>query len=295
MQGWIKLHRQLIDKPIWLNSTPEQKAVLITLLCMVNHEPKKWMFGGEVYEVQPGQCITSVKSIAEKCGEGVTNQNVRTALKKFEKLEFLTIKSTNKNTLVTIINWGVYQGKNEELTNNLTNDQQTTNKQLTNNLTTNKNIKNDNNIECENINLSICDTPSPISTPQTGIDEIDTMFISRLKENINYDGLCSVRKPSEVDNIVNLAYDLISVSGETLRIGDKVYQKEYIKGILLSLNYEKVDFILDKIRDLGKEKPIRNPKRYFQKCIITTAMNYDAEWTEYFNRTYYGNVVEEGD
>ena len=285
MQGWIKLHRQLIDKPIWMCSTLEQRVILITLLCMANHKPKKWEFGGEVYEVQAGQFITSVKSIIEKCNsEEITRQKVRTALKRFESYGFLTTKTTNKNMLVTIQNWAKYQDENYSLTNNLTTEQPTDNHQIT----TNNNDKND-NIECENVNLSICDTPSLISTiPQTEIDEIDTMFISQFKENINYNGLRSVRKPSEVDNIVNLAYDLISVSGETLRIGDKVYQKEYIKGILLSLNYEKVDFILDKIRDLGKEKPIRNPKRYFQKCIISTAMNYDAEWAEYFNRTYYG-------
>jgi hypothetical protein len=30
-QGWIKLHRKLLDDPIWLNSTSSQKVVLITL------------------------------------------------------------------------------------------------------------------------------------------------------------------------------------------------------------------------------------------------------------------------
>ncbi len=292
MQGWIKLHRQLIDKPIWMCSTLEQRVILITLLCMANHKPKKWEFGGEVYEVQAGQFITSVKSIIEKCNsEEITRQKVRTALKRFESYGFLTTKTTNKNMLVTIQNWAKYQDENYSLTNNLTTEQPTDNHQIT----TNNNDKND-NIECENVNLSICDTPSLISTiPQTEIDEIDTMFISQFKENINYNGLRSVRKPSEVDNIVNLVYDLVSESNKMIHIGRKAYDKEFLKGILLSLNYEKVDFILDKINDLGKEKPIRNPKRYFQKCIITTAMNYDAEWTEYFNRTYYGNVGEEGD
>ena len=33
-QGWIKLHRGLLEKPIWTAATPEQKVLLITLLMM---------------------------------------------------------------------------------------------------------------------------------------------------------------------------------------------------------------------------------------------------------------------
>ncbi|MFS1351445.1 hypothetical protein ACLZX5_14425 [Enterococcus faecium] len=38
--GWIKIYRQLLEKPIWQESTPEQKVILITLLSMANHEKK---------------------------------------------------------------------------------------------------------------------------------------------------------------------------------------------------------------------------------------------------------------
>lgn len=144
-QGWITLHRELIQKPIWLNSTPEQKTILITLLLMVNHEEKEWEWKGQKYTVQPGQMITSLNSIVEKCGKGITTQNVRTALKRFEKLEFLTNKSTKQSRLITIVNWGKYQGAeskpNKGTNNQLTIDQQRPNNQLT----TNNNDNNDNN------------------------------------------------------------------------------------------------------------------------------------------------------
>lgn len=139
MSGWIKLHRCLIDKAIWKCSTPEQKTILITLLMMANHKENEWEWNGEKYMVQPGQFITSLNSIAEKSGPGISIQNVRTALSKFEKYEFLTSKSTNKNRLITIVNWSSYQSKDDELTSNLTSNQQAVNKQLT----TNKNDKND--------------------------------------------------------------------------------------------------------------------------------------------------------
>lgn len=125
--GWIKLHRELFEKSIWLESTPQQKTILITLMGMANFKANKWEFKGEQYELQPGQFITSVKSIVAKCGPGITTQNVRTALKRFEKLEFLTIEPTNKNTLITLVNWGFYQSCEDEVTNELTNDSQTVN------------------------------------------------------------------------------------------------------------------------------------------------------------------------
>lgn len=137
--GWIKLHRELLDKSIWQESTAEQKVILITLLNMANYVPNKWEFQGERYELQAGQFITSLPSIAEKSGKGISIQNVRTALKRFEKLGFLTDKSTNKNRLITLVNWGFYQGCEDDLTGNLTGNQQATNSYIRN-----KEIKNNN-------------------------------------------------------------------------------------------------------------------------------------------------------
>ena len=112
---------------------------------MANHEENEWEWNGERYKVQPGQMITSLKSIAEACGKGVTIQNVRTAIDRFEKYEFLTNQSTNKNRLITIVNYTKYQGvenePNKQTNKQLTSNQQAANKQLT----TNKNDKNDKN------------------------------------------------------------------------------------------------------------------------------------------------------
>ena len=149
MQGWIKLHRCLLDKPIWSGSTPEQKVVLLTLLMMANHKGKEWEWKGKKYKAEPGQFVTSLDSIVKKSGEGVSIQNVRTALKRFEKYEFLTNESTNKNRLITIVNWGFYQSCEEE-SNKQTNKQLTSNQQATNKqLTTNKNDKNVRMKECK--------------------------------------------------------------------------------------------------------------------------------------------------
>ena len=149
MNGWIKLHRELLEKPIWKNSSPEHKVVLITLLLMANCKEYDDEFDGKKYTVKPGEKITGLEEIAKICGKGVTVQNVRSALQRFEKLGFSTGASTNKGRLVKIENWGIYQG-DENAANKQSNRQPTSTQQATNKQpTTNKNIKKDKNKEKE--------------------------------------------------------------------------------------------------------------------------------------------------
>lgn len=110
MNGWLKLHRAILNNQVWLDATPEQKVIMITLLIMANYEEEEWEWGGETYSLQPGQFVTSLPSLIHRCGKGITEAKVRTALKKFEKLGFLTDKSTNKNRIITLVNWDFYQG-----------------------------------------------------------------------------------------------------------------------------------------------------------------------------------------
>lgn len=144
-KGWIKIHRSILDNVIWSNSSVEQKVILITLLTMANHEVNTWEYKGEKFNCKPGQFVTSLNKIARKSGKGITIQNVRTALNRFEKLEFLTNESTKTGRLLTIVNWGKYQSTtqdtNIDINKDLTKTQQSTNKDLT----TNKNDKNDKN------------------------------------------------------------------------------------------------------------------------------------------------------
>lgn len=145
-EGWIKLHRELLDKSIWTCSTPVQKVILITLLMMANHEGREWEFKGKRIKLQPGQFITSLPAIAKLAGDGVSIRNIRTALKRFEEYEFLTDESTANGRLITICNWEHYQRGIEEsdrLTDRqVTDDRQTGDRRVT----ANKNDNNDNNI-----------------------------------------------------------------------------------------------------------------------------------------------------
>lgn len=134
-KGWVKLYRKLLDSALWKDCNAAQKAVLVTLLLMADHSPSSWVFNGKEYKTEPGQMVTSLPSIAEKAGVSVSQ--VRRSLMKFEKFNFSTGKPTNKNRLVTIENWALYQCQDEKPTGKPTGKRQATDRQPT----ANKNIR----------------------------------------------------------------------------------------------------------------------------------------------------------
>ena len=119
MGDWLKLHRCLLNKPIWTNSTDEQKVILITLLLMTNWQEQSWDYYGKKMILQPGQFVTTIPKIQAACGsKQITPRKIRVALERFKKLGFLTDNLTGKATksgrVITIENWGVYQGSEDK-------------------------------------------------------------------------------------------------------------------------------------------------------------------------------------
>lgn len=140
MGGYFKLYRELFKKPIWLNSSNEQRVILITLLAMANWKETEWDYYGEKIKLNPGQFIASAPAIKERCNSSeITIMKIRTALERFEKLDFLTVsligKSTKSGKLITIVNWRLYQSNEEEdnRQNNRQNNKEITDRQPTDN------------------------------------------------------------------------------------------------------------------------------------------------------------------
>ncbi|MFD1399669.1 replication protein [Lacticaseibacillus suilingensis] len=139
--GWIKLYRVLLDDDLWIDCTPVQKVVMITLLLMANHKERKWIWQGKKFVAKPGQMVTSLESIKQEAGKGVSIKNVRSSLDKFQKVGFLANQSAKTGRLITIANWAKYQDGVEEVAKQQANNWQTGGKQVA----TNKNVKNDKN------------------------------------------------------------------------------------------------------------------------------------------------------
>jgi len=138
MEGRIKLHRQIIEWE-WYSDI-NVRLVFFHFLMLANHKDNKWKW----QIIKEWQFISWINSLSSQIWLSV--QQIRTAINKLKATNELTIKSTNKNSLITIVWRSKYQPKENKKTststNNSTNKQQTNNKQITTN-------KNENNKENE--------------------------------------------------------------------------------------------------------------------------------------------------
>ena len=116
MCGWIKINRSLLDWE-WFGNA-EMIQLLVYLIFKANIEDKKWQ--GII--VKRGQLVTSVATISADLG--LTSQKVRTCLDRLRQSETISIKTTNRFSLITICNYVRYQDFSDLA-------QQTNNKQIT--------------------------------------------------------------------------------------------------------------------------------------------------------------------
>ena len=128
--SFIKLHRELLDWE-WFRDSKMVHLFLILLL-KANHEDNNW----RGIKIKRGQLVTGLHSLSSQ--SGISTQSIRTCIKRLKSTNEITIKSTNKYSIITICNYNKYQEKlTSYSTGKLTNEQQATNNQST----TNKNIR----------------------------------------------------------------------------------------------------------------------------------------------------------
>ena len=106
MDGWIKLHRKILNWE-WYDDI-NTKVLFLHLLLTANHKEQKWK--GKT--IMRGQRITSLQHLADEIQLSV--QQTRTALGKLKSTNEITIKSTSKYTLITIEKYSDYQDYEEE-------------------------------------------------------------------------------------------------------------------------------------------------------------------------------------
>ena len=157
MNGWIKLHRKIIDNPVFDN--PDLFHLFVYCLIAANHNPTMIVWNGEEKNMERGSFITGRKSLSEKLKQ--SESKIYRNLKTLEKLNIITQKSNNRFTLINVVNYCNYQGsefENEQQTNN----QRTTDEQQMNT------VKNIRTKELKNKDLKdlkhTCDSP-PLFSP----------------------------------------------------------------------------------------------------------------------------------
>ena len=126
-EGWIKLYRKFNDWE-W-HQEPNMVALFVHLLINANHEKQDW----KGITIERGQMIFGRKRASLLTG--ISERSIRTCIERLKSTNELTIKTTNKYSIITLYNYNKYQ--TSKLENDQQNDQQT-GKQTT----TNKKLRN---------------------------------------------------------------------------------------------------------------------------------------------------------
>lgn len=119
LNGFIKLFRKFKQWGWYQDNVV--KCLFLHCLLMASFRDFEWM--GQT--LKSGQFVTSYKSLSRDLGFSI--QQIRTALKKLESTGELTSTTTNKYTIITVINWDNYQG--DERPTNTQSNKRITNEQ----------------------------------------------------------------------------------------------------------------------------------------------------------------------
>lgn len=118
--GWIKLHRKLLESQIFQDPSPTILHVWIALLLLATHQPNKRNFCGKSIELQPGQLITGRDQLARLTGR--TASSVERALNRLQSGQQIEQQKLTKGRIITVLNWESYQSGEQQA------EQQTDNK-----------------------------------------------------------------------------------------------------------------------------------------------------------------------
>ena len=108
-KGYIKVYRDIRDHWIWTDEEEpfSRGQAWIDLIMMVNHNDKDVLFNGRLIHVEKGCRITSLRRLSERWKWSI--HKVSDFLNLLEKEGMISQVRDSKKTLITLINYGVYQ------------------------------------------------------------------------------------------------------------------------------------------------------------------------------------------
>lgn len=153
--GWIKNYRKELKSDVWL-MPPIYGRVWHQLLLSANFEEKRVpMRDGSFVTVKSGQHLTSIRTIANAVGwyeRGIWKEpnpkTIQDVLEWLEKQNMITLEhgeGNRKFTLITIVNWELYQSENKSIDEELVDEGNSTVSEEKQLLEINNNYNNANN------------------------------------------------------------------------------------------------------------------------------------------------------
>lgn len=107
-KGWIALHRSIRDHWLYQEKRVFSKyEAWLDILMDANHQKNKIVFDGQLFEVERGQRVTSIRQLAERWGW--SRHKVADFLELLERDSMVATKRDSKKTLITVLNYDSYQ------------------------------------------------------------------------------------------------------------------------------------------------------------------------------------------
>lgn len=113
MEGWIKLHRSLLENPLWTNEPFSRGQAWVDLLLIANHDDSYFYKRGIKLIVKRGQVGMSELGLSARWKW--SKNKLRKFLKDLENEDQIRQQKNNVTNLITILNYDTYQ-KTEQQT-----------------------------------------------------------------------------------------------------------------------------------------------------------------------------------
>jgi hypothetical protein len=130
-RGYIKLWRKIFDSGI--HQEPVTFTMWIWILCNVTRKPLNYIVRGQCIKLNTGELIIGRKKLSKELR--VSEQSVRTCLHHLETWGNITIRPTNRFSIISVINWDIYQETentiNQQINQEVTSNQPASNQQVT--------------------------------------------------------------------------------------------------------------------------------------------------------------------
>ena len=109
VEGWNKIYRSIQEHWLWTCEPFSRGQAWIDLLLMANHKEAKIMVNGNLEVVERGQRITSIRKLSDRWKW--STKKVTHFLDQLVKDKMIEYISDSSKTVVTIVNYDKYQGK----------------------------------------------------------------------------------------------------------------------------------------------------------------------------------------
>lgn len=274
MDGWIKLHRKLLNSRAWNTADAEGKVILITLLLRASYAVTQWRItASKTAALNPGQLFITYRTFAAKCG--VSTKKIITELQRLESLSFISTRKGRDGTIVSICNWGYYQQVETPLGTQ-----------------TETLLETPVNPACVSVspqNAAFAETP--LETPtETGLETHNKIYIllknKHNKTDLNNKLLEQAEQHPDYQQALAKYADMFPDKGNALRIED-VYTLKVVAA-LVGANW--VYRAVYELKAAKTEKTIKNPRKYLLGILqnwLTNGMPNDSKGKEIELQDFY--------